>query len=353
MTRVAIGAIMKQEEPYVLEWVAYHKALGFDLIIADNGGTDNTTKILTALDTAGIITRIDFRFCIKTPQIPAYRAIMRVARRLKIDIIGLLDCDEFFARNVPINALNPDEGARHIAMEFQNFDASQISYYWLIYGSRTEQRDINLPVLERFSYHAKIDESLNKKAKSFKSFVNVKDMFRFSNILFLGPQIMSPHIFDGATKKWIIDDKQVDPITYNQHQRNVTHNNGLILHYIIKSREEFGVKKSRGSATHDLSKYNNDYFSKFDLNDIYDPIGAEVIAKLHYDIDELRKIVSSYYKPDENLSFLSIFKLRLLAFGVSKFEHRKKYLKFQRYLLRQNYFIANRLAKLFDHKPKP
>jgi len=76
MTRVAIGAIMKQEAPYLLEWVYYHKALGFELIIADNGGQDDTSKILTALHKTNIITRIDFRFKKTAPQIPAYRAIL-------------------------------------------------------------------------------------------------------------------------------------------------------------------------------------------------------------------------------------------------------------------------------------
>lgn len=185
MTKVAVGAVMKQEAPYILEWVAYHKALGFELFIADNGGTDDTTRILTALDAAGIITRIDFRFCRKGPQIPAYRAIVRLAKRMKIDIIGFLDSDEFFAPRVPITKLTPDDGAGYIASEFRKFDASQISYYWLIYGSKTDFQDITVPVLERFSYHVTTEAKLDKKISSFKSFVKVNEMFKLSNIFSL------------------------------------------------------------------------------------------------------------------------------------------------------------------------
>lgn len=104
MQRVAIGAIMKQEAPYILEWVYYHKALGFELIIADNGGDDDTSKILYGLHQSKIIQRIDFRSIKTTPQIPAYRAILRHAKKQKIDIIGFLDCDEFFTRHIPIQS---------------------------------------------------------------------------------------------------------------------------------------------------------------------------------------------------------------------------------------------------------
>jgi len=68
MTRVAIGAIMKQEAPYILEWVAYHKALGFELIIADNGGADDTTKILTALDAAASSPALISASALKPPK---------------------------------------------------------------------------------------------------------------------------------------------------------------------------------------------------------------------------------------------------------------------------------------------
>ncbi len=46
---VSIGAVMKQEAPYIVEWVAWHRALGIELIIADNGGTDGTSELLAKL----------------------------------------------------------------------------------------------------------------------------------------------------------------------------------------------------------------------------------------------------------------------------------------------------------------
>ena len=39
--RLAIGAIVKNEGPYLLEWIAFHRVVGVDrFFIADNASTD-------------------------------------------------------------------------------------------------------------------------------------------------------------------------------------------------------------------------------------------------------------------------------------------------------------------------
>ncbi|MBN2600773.1 MAG: glycosyltransferase family 2 protein [Candidatus Marinimicrobia bacterium] len=352
MTKVAIGAVMKQEAPYILEWVAYHKALGFELIIADNGGTDNTSKILTALDAADVITRIDVRYLRKSPQIPAYRAIMRVARKMKVDIIGFLDCDEFFARRVPITKLTPDEGAGYIASEFRKFDASQISYYWLIYGSKTDFQDITVPVLERFSYHVTTEAKLDKKISSFKSFVKVNEMFKLSNIFFLGPQIMSPHVFDGAMRKWIIDYKRADPYSFNPKIREVSHHSGVILHFIIKTWEEYQSKKMRGSAIYNRSRCDDEFFDRHDLNDSFDPIGSEALSKLHSKIYTIKNAIDGFEYQEQKARFFNSLRVRLLSIGWSKFKHRKKYKKFRRKLSKQKILMSKKLSTLLNHISK-
>ncbi|HSF92434.1 MAG TPA: glycosyltransferase family 2 protein, partial [Paracoccaceae bacterium] len=56
MPNHTILATMKNEAPFILEWVAYHQIIGFDkFVIFSNDSTDGTTEILDALDRAGII----------------------------------------------------------------------------------------------------------------------------------------------------------------------------------------------------------------------------------------------------------------------------------------------------------
>lgn len=333
MTKVAIGAIMKQEAPYILEWVYYHKALGFELIIADNGGQDDTSKILTALHNANIITRIDFRFQKKLPQIPAYRTIVRLAKQKEIDILGFLDCDEFFTRDVPIRALTPEFGAEHIASEFMRLDATQISYHWLLYGSQTNSSDITLPVLERFSHHSKIE---TKEHLMFKSFIKVAEMFKLSNLFFFTPKIVTPHQCHGANKKWYLDDKRIKKIDECQA---ITYNNGTILHFIIKTWEEFQSKVKRGDGAYGFTRYTQKFFQKNDLNDIEAAINPDVIIRLKDGINELKLIVGNYKEIDTKVSFFTTIKFKSMSMGLSDItNHRMAKISYQLWKKIRNFF---------------
>ncbi|MBE1108652.1 glycosyltransferase family 2 protein [Escherichia coli] len=57
---LSIGAILKNEYPFIVEWIAYHMALGInDIYIADNISSDGSSELLYFLDKANIIKRID------------------------------------------------------------------------------------------------------------------------------------------------------------------------------------------------------------------------------------------------------------------------------------------------------
>lgn len=76
---VAIGAIFKNEHPFILEWLAYHQCLGINnFYIADNISTDGSSELLAALDTIGLINRIPYPTQPNTPpQLGAYREILK------------------------------------------------------------------------------------------------------------------------------------------------------------------------------------------------------------------------------------------------------------------------------------
>jgi len=52
-------ATARNEGPFVLEWVAYHRAIGFDrIIILSDTCADGSDALLAALDQAGVITHV-------------------------------------------------------------------------------------------------------------------------------------------------------------------------------------------------------------------------------------------------------------------------------------------------------
>lgn len=59
MSRHVLFTAVKNEAPFLLEWVAYHKAIGFETIIAfSNASDDGTDELLAALADAGEITHV-------------------------------------------------------------------------------------------------------------------------------------------------------------------------------------------------------------------------------------------------------------------------------------------------------
>jgi len=61
-------------------------------------------------------------------------------------------------------------------------------------------------------------------------------------------------------RKWIIDDKRVEPYSSNPQKQTVSHKNGIILHYMIKTQTEYYLKRNRGSGIADDARYNNEFF---------------------------------------------------------------------------------------------
>ena len=95
--RLAIGAIVKNEGPYLLEWIAYHRVLGVDrFFIADNGSDRRQRRRSSRPSTAaGIVRHLPFPDRPgERPQLPAYGEILR-RHGAEADWIAFIDADEF------------------------------------------------------------------------------------------------------------------------------------------------------------------------------------------------------------------------------------------------------------------
>lgn len=310
--RVAIGAVMKDEAPYILEWVAFHAALGFEIIIADNGGADDTSALLSALDRAGIITRLDLRN-LRRVQLKAYRAIIRTAKKKRIDILGFMDVDEFFCRTHPMDAMRPEMGAAHIADLFDKFSASQFSFHWKNFGGSSDEQDISKPVLHRFQRHA---------PKSFHPNVNVKSFFSvaavtgWASILALGSYVTSSHWQWTAKSRWFEDGRRI--YRHSPEINLITYDHGCILHFPIKSPLEFEIKQRRGDVVFATNKYTQQYYEFYDVNEIETAFSARFVRELEEKILALEAIIAPFYMPVPPQTFVSRLRAHVLGRGISQ-----------------------------------
>ena len=313
--RFAIAAIMKNEASYIHEWVAYYRMLGFEIIIADNGGSDDTSKILSELHDAGVITKIDFLWNGNKPQIPAYRAVLRHALADGIDVVGFLDADEFFTRSFPISSITQKDGRDYLAEVFEDSSISQVSFHWICYGSRSEHQDSRELVLKRFQHHSNSDEYMNV---NIKSFIRVKDMFSLWNFLYLGPMVFSAHYMSGHKGKWLIDGRKVRRFDI---KKTISHETGYILHYQIKTWDEYCSKVGTNKAGSG-KPYSREAFEKNDFNDLRSAVPTNILQELEAAVQQLKN-ASPMLEPNLQVNF---FHSKKLSFGLSSVGGQKRIL---------------------------
>ncbi|OTQ36867.1 hypothetical protein B6C97_07635 [Gilliamella apis] len=299
--KIAICAIAKEEGLYLTEWIAYHKLLGFDIIIADNGGDDNTSSLLQKFHANKIIYRINFIDYPTSPQIPAYRALARVAKKLKYDIIIFLDIDEFFSCSFPPKELIPENGVDYVSNLFNKHKLSQLSLHWICYGSKTDTDDTTKPVLSRFMHHSNEEEFWNVNTKSF---VKINEYFTFLNWFYKGPPIFGVHFQPTANKKWLIDNTLYKKMDFTKKN---SYNNGCILHFQLKSWAEYQRKIKRGDAAFTNNKNNKDYFKVHDYNYEKTELSEVLLNQLTTQIHRYNEL-NIIYKKSDNIDGIHLSK---------------------------------------------
>ncbi len=98
--KFTLATCVRNEGPYLLEWVAHYKRLGFDrIVIFSNDNDDGSDELLSAMQDIGLIEWRPRKLEPGTsPQLSAFRAY---SKRLLADpdeqggYLAWFDCDEY------------------------------------------------------------------------------------------------------------------------------------------------------------------------------------------------------------------------------------------------------------------
>ncbi|HHQ4552190.1 TPA: glycosyltransferase family 2 protein [Aeromonas veronii] len=271
---LSIGAIFKNELPYIFEWIAYHQALGIENFhIVDNISDDGTSELLLDLHNLNIIKRIEYKTELGVkPQLPAYKMIINSLTELD-EFITFIDADEF------IRPENLDKGLSEIMSLFHNKDINAIAINWSLYGSSNCVIPFNDSlVIERFDHRANIDFPANNHYKSIVRRTALEDT------------AVNAHFFKISNGKYVLSDSsELNELTglssYVSWQRC------RLNHYVIKSQKEFITKKAaRGRPSGRNSDLNSKFFNNHDINEVEDHYPYWFISKVKYNIDKLKKL---------------------------------------------------------------
>jgi hypothetical protein len=235
----ALVASVRNEGPFLLEWLAYNRAIGLqDIYIYTNDNGDGSTELLQQLARHGIIKL----FLNQTgrdviPQIKAYEHSLFLLPELRrFEWVFYLDADEFF-----VPAASYDFDIRNViaavnAKYSQNLP-SCISYNWNWIGSGGAIRRAHGYVTERFQTGR---STLHP---------NVKSLVRPSAAMSMWP-VHTPNIAaNGFAVNSVLEPTSIEQSAY-VFPDSVTSglSSGMVNHYWQKSFEEFLVKQARGSS---------------------------------------------------------------------------------------------------------
>ena len=259
MYDLAVVAIMKNEGPYIKEWLDYHLLAGVNhFYIYDNESPDNQKEVLQPYIKAGVVTYIFYPG--KARQYEAYfDAIQNY--RFFCRYMAFIDGDEFI---FPQNNKNIVEVLDEILSDKREFAGLAVN--WHQFGSNFQEKaDYSRGVLERFTRRAS-DKNINDASALVKLIANPRRIDYFCN----------PH--------FAMTYPGVNVINENGDVRNFYFNSPptvekiVINHYGQKSREEYEKKVSRGAADSVTNIYEQHPFEH-----IYnDEVDEEILKYLEH-----------------------------------------------------------------------
>ena len=254
-----VVSTMKNEGPYIIDWVAHYKTLGFDhILVCTNDCTDPTVEILLRLQELGLV--VQHNTIVRKAGI--HRSALRQASR-RYDIVMnakwvfVCDVDEYL--NVHLG-----DGSVQALVEGSGADADVISVPWRIFGPDGIQDFKDKPVTEQFTkgefeWDAKLRPQTGKFVKSLYT-----NQHKFQRMGLHAPVSLEEHVAD--TKRvlpggadYVVNGERTDnPPLFTHAQVN---------HYALRSMDSFLIKRARGRANHSHHVLGMDYWNKFNLND--------------------------------------------------------------------------------------
>ena len=277
--RCTIVTTMKNEGPFMLEWVAYNRAIGFtDFVIFTNDCADGTDKIAMRLEELGVAQHMDNQF--KAGASPQ-RVALRKARFMDVyqqtDWVICADCDEF---------LNIRVGEGRLPDLFKAVgEADAISLCWKLFGCGSQVSYEDRFIHEHFTWGA--PEDFREKYRG----LGLKTLFRPSQAI----RKFGVHRpkFDGRPEGFIWTDAGGKPMPEKYFDLgwsaygDFSHDYARLHHYAVRSVDSFLVKRDRGRTNHIDRDQGVAYWADMNLNMQEDRSLVPMAARTRVEFDKL------------------------------------------------------------------
>ncbi|WP_171060475.1 glycosyltransferase family 2 protein [Poseidonocella sp. HB161398] len=279
--RRVIVACAKDEGPYLLEWLAFHRAIGFDhVLVYTNDCSDGTDRLLDLVARQGWVTRIaNDRWQGKSPQQAALNHAVTTDLLREAEWVLHIDTDEFANIRTGDGTLEAlfaaCPQATHWALTWRLFGAAAVAIEdrpviaqgtrcapafcpkpHTAWGFKTLSQ--NIGIYEKISCHRPV------KPK--------EEGLRHAHWVNGSGDPMGPEV---ARRGWR---SSIATIGYGLVQLN---------HYPLRSQDGFLVKRQRGRALHVDRQIGRNYWIRMDWQDREDRSILRHLPRVQAGIDEL------------------------------------------------------------------
>ena len=254
MGKRLIVTCMKNEGPFILEWVAYHRSIGFDdFLVFTNDCDDGTVELLDTLQGHGILTRMDNPYLEIEGGMNPQKGALFFANDLDqvkaAEWVLVSDVDEFVNIHAGDGTLD--------ALWAATGPVDNISMQWRLFGNSDVTRYRDDWVTEQFTRCAPVFCPSPVQAWAVKTLFNTTcgnwTAGRWKRMGVHRP--IEPGRGATAGTKWV--DGCGRPVLRKFVEtgwRFGTHSAGYDLvtlnHYAVRSAESFVVKRDRGRVNH-------------------------------------------------------------------------------------------------------
>ena len=249
--RSIIISAMKNEGPYILEWVAYHRAIGFDtFLIYTNDCGDGTDLILERMQELGILHHERNKVLRRGPQKSALKYAKDHPAVAEADWIMVSDVDEFLNIHLGDGTLG--------ALLAANADADVISATWKLFSANGRTRFRDKLVMAEYT-EAQLDLDDGGEERRF-----VKSLYR-QNARITRFGTHGPIFGEGDISgiKWVTPEgSPVEADSPTRPRRSFGYGGAQVNHYAVRSVDSYLVKSDRGRVNHFRQTMGLDYWKK-------------------------------------------------------------------------------------------
>jgi len=220
---VAVCAIVKDEDPYLEEWIAHNKQIGVtQFYLYDNESSIPLRQTLDKYIKQGLVQVIDFPG--RAVQMIAYKHFLD-SFKSECQWTAFIDIDEYI---VPKST---NGNLIQFLKSYENHGGLAVN--WLVFGSNGQKAASSKPQVQRFRKRGLKTEPVNEHIKSIIQTRYVENAGG------------NPHEFPYINEMFCVNENRERILTATHpHSTNLIQ----INHYMTRSLEEYQNKVSRGRA---------------------------------------------------------------------------------------------------------